>query len=44
MKKYLTNFPKVVDEKHDIYFHWPNVKFLEFSDSRIRLFPKRAAK
>ena len=26
MKNSLTNFLKVADEKHDIYFHWPYLK------------------
>ena len=28
MKNSLTNFLKVADEKHDIYFHWPKQKLV----------------
>ena len=31
MKNSLTNFLKVADEKHDIYFHWPNQIYINYS-------------
>jgi hypothetical protein len=29
MKKSRSKFLKIVDEKHDINFHWPNNKYMD---------------